>query len=209
MAIFLRKIPIGAKIFGIALGMLGLLIITIYISYSRLQKVKAEIVNLAQYIVPITDLIAITDVHSLEQELNFERVLKLYQVEPPNSPQINIHQAEFERRGEQVDQELDKAISLVKAAIANASDPEIQQEFSKLEPMLRQIEKEHQDFHDLSVQVFNLLAADPKAEAHPLEEKIAAEEEHFNRELEQILLELEKFTIRAAQANPVETIRRG
>lgn len=200
MAILLRKIPIGAKIFGIALGMLGLLIVTIYISYIRLQKVKAEIVNLAQYIVPITDLIAITDVHSLEQELNFERVLKFYQVAPPNSQQINIQQAEFERRGEQVDQELDQAISLVKAAIANTSDPEIQQEFTKLEPMLRQIEKEHQDFHDLSVQVFNLLAADQKAEAHPLEEKIAAQEEHFNRQLEQILLELEKFTIRSAQA---------
>ena len=196
----LRKIPIGAKIFGLAMGMLGLLIITIYISYIRLQKVKQEIVNLADYIIPITDLIAITDVHSLKQELNFERTIKLYEFDSPDLAQIKIQQAEFERRGKQVDKELDRAIGLVKAAIANVSDQKIQQEFAKLEPMLQQIEREHQDFHNVTLDAFNLLANGEKEKARQLEEQIAAQEEHFNRELENIILELENFTIRAAKA---------
>ena len=200
-----RQISIGLKIFGIAISLLGLLLLVVYVSSNRLRRVNDEIAGMADYVMPITDLVAAIDVHALEQELHFERILKLYEVEPPlgealrHRRHIFMELQRFEERGRLVDQELAKAEALMKDAIAQAHLATNRQEWLKLEPQIEQIEQEHQDFHDHAIRLLKLYERKPD-KARLLIEQLETEEADFNREIEEILLELEAFTVEAARS---------
>lgn len=120
----LHGASIGLKIFGIATSLLGLLVLVVYVSTNRLRQVSLEITALAEYVIPITDRVAQVDVHALEQELHFERVQKLYEIEPLDRDRIQAEIAAFEERNDQVDAEIAAAIALAKEALATAELPQ-------------------------------------------------------------------------------------
>ncbi|MGP1386366.1 MAG: adenylate/guanylate cyclase domain-containing protein [Thainema sp.] len=200
-----RQISIGLKIFGIATSLLGLLLLVVYVSSNRLRRVNEEISGMADYVIPITDLVATIDVHALEQELHFERVLKLYEIEPADGEALRhrrhifMERQRFEERGQLVDQELAKAEALMKDAIAHAHLATNRQEWLKLEPRIEQIEQEHQDFHDHAIRLLKLYDRKPE-KARAFISQLQTEEADFNREIEEILLELEAFTVEAARS---------
>lgn len=193
------KISLGIKIFAIAITMLTLLIAVAFFSYTHLSRVNDRVSDLAEYLIPITGIINIVDVHVLEQEIHFENIMKLYEIEPLDQEHITRELQQFEQRGVNVDQELFKAVQLSKHAIQYGKEAEDQDLFSRLEPIMQQVELEHQDFHDHALNVVNLLRTGKKEEAHRLEQKLETEEGHFDREVEQLRLELQQYTQRAAQ----------
>ena len=198
-----RGISIGIKIFGIATSMLGLLLLVVYVSSNRLRKVNQEIAVLANYTIPITDLVAKVNVNTLEQEYHFERILKLYEIEPLNLKRIAEEKKLFEQKGDRVYEELAQAIQLVNRASNQVQISSNQQKWTQIEPMLEQIEADHQEFHQHTTAVFELLAASKLDEAHQLEAGLEAEADQFHEEIGEIFLELEQFTVRAAEAAEV------
>ncbi len=194
-----RKISLGIKIFGIALSMLMLLIVVAYFSYTHLSKVNARMSDLAEYLIPITDIINIVDVHVLEQEIHFEHIMKLYEIEPIDQEHITREFEQFEKRGAKVAEELLKAITLSQDAIQYAKEVENQGIFARLEPFMEQIEQQHQEFYDHALKVLELLQAQKKEDAHRLEEQLEAEEGHFDHEVGKLRLELQQYTQKAAQ----------
>lgn len=195
-----QGLSIGIKIFGIATSLLGLIILVVYVFTNRLQKVNEEVTALAEYVIPITDRVAAIDVHALEQELHFERVQKLYETEPINLEPIKRELAAFEKRGALVDEEIAAAIALSQTALTTARLSSNQAEWGHIEPMLENIETEHQQFHDHAVKIFALLQAGELTTARRLEEQLAVEEKDFNEAINNIFLELEAFTVSASQA---------
>ena len=91
MARLVRSVPIGVKIFGIAISMLMLLLIVAYIGYNRTSNVHGELVDIAKYLTPITAYVSGINVHALEQEIHIERIFRFYEIEPINrqSPPLN------------------------------------------------------------------------------------------------------------------------
>ena len=195
-----RKLSIGLKIFGIATSLLALLVLVVAVSANRLRRVNEEIAALADYALPITDLVAAVDVHVLEQELHFERIQYLYEIDPPPLEAIRVEQDKFEARGEAVDAELHDAIVLIQLAQAQPHVMANLEEWAKIEPMLEAIEVEHQRFQDHAMTVFERLAAGDLETARRLEDQLVAEEENFNQAINEIFLELEAFTVRAARS---------
>ncbi|MEO1147339.1 MAG: adenylate/guanylate cyclase domain-containing protein [Cyanobacteria bacterium J06638_22] len=195
-----RQIPIGIKIFGIATSMLGLLLIVVYVSSNRLRRVSEEIESLVDYTIPITNAVAKVDVHALEQEVLFERILKHYEIEPVDRDRIVAEITEFEQRNQEVQAELLAAEGMLDEASTFIADSTQRQDLVHLLAQLEAVEDAHQDFHDHAVDVLGLLEAGQFAEAHRLEEDLAVEEEAFNRSIEDILLELGAFTVAAAQS---------
>ena len=120
-----KGISIGVKIFGLATSLLSLLGLVAAVSSHRLRQVKHEIVVLAEYIIPLTEQVALVDVHVLEQELHFERVQTLYAMQPINSTSIDTELALFEERGQLVDEELAIAIEHIEAALENGAQTSI------------------------------------------------------------------------------------
>ena len=114
--------------------MLGLLLIVIAVSSNRLRKVSHEISTLAEHIVPITDGIAQIDVHALEQEVLFERILKHYEASIFQPDLIAAEITQFEARNEGVTAEILEGERLIDEAIANVSD---QETHNKLEFLVR------------------------------------------------------------------------
>lgn len=198
-----RGISIGIKIFGIATSILGLLLLVVYVSSNRLRKVNQEIAVLANYTIPITNLVAKVNVNTLEQERHFERILKLYEIEPLNLKRIEEEKKLFEQKGDRVYEELAQAIQLVNQASSQAQISSNQQKWTQIEPMLEQIEEDHWEFHQHTTAVFELLAASKLDKAHQLEAGLETEADHFHEEIGEIFLELELFTVRAARATEV------
>ena len=92
-------VSIGTKIFGIATSMLGLLLGVSYVSASRIRQVNNELINIAEYLTPLTEHVAKVNVHALEQEIHFERMNRLYETEPIDFAKIEAERAIFEERG--------------------------------------------------------------------------------------------------------------
>lgn len=195
-----RSLPIGIKIFGIAASMLGLLLIVVYISSDRLQQVNQEIATLAESIIPITDKVAKVNVHALEQELLFERILAYYEAINPNQDQIAIEITQFERYNRAVDGEIRAGETLLENAIAQTTDTHTQNKLEFLRLQLIAVEQKHQDFHNSAKDVFRLLADQQTGEARQLERELIAAETELDRSITEILLELEAFTVAAATA---------
>ena len=194
-----QGVSIGFKIFGIATSLLGLMLLVVFVSTHRLRKVNAEITDLAQYTIPITDRIAQIDVHALEQELHFERVLKLYEQDPLDQRRIHTEVAELEKLDQRVNQELADAIALTKIAIEESKLAKDQAEWEEITPMLESIEAQHQQFHDHALEVLAVLQAGDMDKAHQLEEQIIVEETNFNQAINELFLELEQFTVESAK----------
>ncbi|NEO87603.1 MAG: adenylate/guanylate cyclase domain-containing protein [Spirulina sp. SIO3F2] len=195
-----RPVSIGFKIFGIAASMLGLLLVVVQVSTHRLQQVSREIESLAEYIIPITNAVAKVDVHALEQEVLFERILKHYEIEPLDPKLIATETAEFERRNIEVDEELIAAEQRAENALEHLATVTEQTKLAAVIPKLQEVEVLHQVFHDHAVEVLGLLKAGQYDQAHQLERQLADEEAILNQELETILLELEALTVAAAEA---------
>ncbi|MEM8640491.1 MAG: adenylate/guanylate cyclase domain-containing protein [Cyanobacteria bacterium P01_G01_bin.54] len=194
-----QQLSIGFKIFGIAASMLGLLLVVVQFSTHRLRQVSRELESLADYIIPITNAVAKVDVHALEQEVLFERILKHYEIEPLDRALIAAEIAEFEQRNQEVDAELIAAEKQAEQAIAHLATASDQDKLAAVIPKIQDAEDLHQNFHDHAVEILDLLKAGQYDAAHQLERRIAEEEANLDQELESILLELEALTVAAAQ----------
>ena len=197
-------ISIGVKIFGLATSLLGLLVLVATVSANRLRQVKDEIVVLAEYIIPITEQVALVDVHVLEQELHFERVQTLYTITPINTERIEEELTLFEERGVLVDQELAIAIEHTETALGGTGEiiwlpRNTRVELEQVLPQLQQLEVEHQSFYEHALQLLSLLEQGQYQQAQQLEGKLIEEEESFSHAVNELFLELEAFTVDAAQ----------
>ena len=128
------------KIFGIAASLLIMLMIIATFSYNRLGLVRDEVHDLSERLIPILGLINEVDALALEQEVHFERILKLYEIQPLNIEHIAEEQSQFEKRSEKVDEALKSAIRLAQ----NQHRPPQEQDLNTtLIPVLTNIKKEH------------------------------------------------------------------
>ncbi len=189
----------GVKIFSIVISILLFIIAVALIAYLKISDVKDEIVDLDRFIIPVTNIVSLINVHVLEQEVHLERLIKILEAREKDPEHYNREFERFEERGHLVDEEIKKAIELTKLAVEEAILEEDREEFRKLEPKLHRIEKEHQEFHDHAINVLNELKAGNFEVAHHLEDEIEAEEAHLDEEINKIYHSLESYAERAGR----------
>lgn len=193
------SLSIGTKIFGVASSMLALLLGVTYLSYVRIRQVNQELTDIAAYLTPITENLAEINVHVLEQEIHFERVLRHYEIAPPVQRQIALEEAGFEARGQLVDEEIAAAMALADAAAKNAYQLEDVLEIARLIPLLMVLEEDHQKLHEHGLKILQLLETGDTVEAEILDEQLEAFEDDFDTRLQTILFELSGFIEDSAQ----------
>lgn len=182
--------PIGIKIFGVASSMLALLLAVAYLNHRNIAQVNNQLIDLAFYLTKLTEDVAVVNVHALEQEIHYERVVRLLEQEMGDRELINTEIAKFESRGQQVDQEIAQAIARVDQALENATQiPNIIQ-FARIQPQLEDLEIEHQNFHDQSLKVIELLRAQQSENAEILDQQLDEFEQDFDTHLQAVLFEL-------------------
>ncbi|MEO0535717.1 MAG: adenylate/guanylate cyclase domain-containing protein [Cyanobacteria bacterium P01_A01_bin.123] len=187
-------LPIGVKIFGVASSMLALLLGVTYLSTTRIRQVNGELIDIAEYLTPLTESVALVNVHVLEQEIHLQRIFKIYEIEPLDQAKLQQELAAFEDRGQLVDEELEAAIALAQESVNNSHRLAGVIELTRVEALLEVLEEEHQKFHDQGLVVIELFAAGDTAAAELLNTQLADYEEDFDQRAQRLLRELAEFT---------------
>ena len=206
------SIPIRTKLFGVATSMLALLVGSTAYNYSRVRLVNQELIDIAVYLTPLTEYVAEVNVHVLEQEIHFERIVRIYEREPVDRAYLEAELAKFEERGAWVDEEIHEAIALTQMALENTYIDENRVEFAQFMPLLTVLEEDHGRLHDYSLRIVDLLDTADKENAELLYEQLIAYEDAFDQRIENLLLELGRHTEVAAldaKAHEQAALRKG
>ncbi len=145
------RLTIGLKIFGVASVLLVLMAGVALVSTSRIQEASQEIDAVAHYYVPLSSRIGKIQTQVLEQEILVHLILHDFDTSGSHGQSIEAHMTEFEELGQQVDQEVEKSLSLIKQAMSTAVDEEARLELSRVGLLLNAAESQHQSLHDLVV----------------------------------------------------------
>ncbi len=185
------SISLGIKIFCIASSMLVLMVVVAYFSCDRLSKLKDEVGDLKDYLIPITDLVTQAELSVGKQGVHLERLMRFHEMKLFNVEEIKAEQRNFEERGSKVDEALRKAVLLILESEQTALAEQSKQKFAKLQPLLESIGIGYQSYYDNALKVMDMLSTDTKAESRQLEEILKTEREKFGKEIEAIRAEFQ------------------
>ena len=202
---FFHKRSLWEKLFGFNSFLLSLMLIAatfaFLFSYFKAQEVRGRMSHLAHRIIPLSNMAANIDAHSLQQEVHLERIFRLYEIPPRDLETIQKEKTKFEELGVQVDQEIAEAQKMLADALAAHDELLVPEaiEFGKVSPRLSNIEKEHQEFQDHAVEILKMLEAGQIVRARTEESRLEQEADHLDQELEAMLVVLERFAQRQAE----------
>lgn len=196
-----RQMKLGTKIIGMVSILIALLAIVATLGVVKMSQIGEEIKAIAEQDIPLTEIITKIEIHQLEQAVNFERALRYGEVLASKETAKKLFtesEAEFLRLAKLSDEEILEGEKLAEEAIRNAHSDKDRAEFRAVSEHLKEIEKEHADYEKHVEEVFALINKGKLHEAEELAQEIEKEEEVLNKELEEFLMGVEKFTEEAA-----------
>lgn len=144
-------ISVGLKIFAICLVMLSFLVVVAVGNYFRMVIVKQEVKDVAEFIAPISKNVNQIYILSLEQEVLFERTLRLSETKKRQQEEIDLTYQHLIQLNSEVNQLLDATISRANTATDISEIRADIVAFARLFPELRMLGEDHKMFHQLSL----------------------------------------------------------
>ncbi len=196
------SIGIGTKIYavvGMCLALLGLVAGT---AIWQMYQVGLEVEAIAERDTPMTGAMTKVTVHQLEQAINFERAFRAAEEvarHPEAKKTLDASIAKFEKLTTQVDDEFVEAIELANHAHDTAITDAERHEFEKVGTTLTDLAKLHKSYDDLALKSFALIRAGRLDAAVSMLPEIEAQQEKLDHSLEELLFEIEEFTLHAAK----------
>lgn len=204
------SLPIGMKIFGVATSMLTLLLGVTYLSHQNIRDVNHELIDIADYLAPLNKNLAEINVHTLEQEIHFERMARYYAVDDVDQAKIKAEAEAFTLLALKVTGEISAALSLAEVAATQSYLPEDRQQAARLQAFLDMLQTDHQRLEKLSRLIMGKLAAGDLEGAQRLDTQLAEFEDAFDDRVQKILFELSDFIETSAlrsQAHEEHTLK--
>ena len=184
-------------IVGLCIGFTGIVAGT---GIFQLASIGGEIKSIAKQDLPLTNVVSEITVGQLEQSVLLERVMRLGGVDTENRKKALLEaEAGFEDYAKKVEAQIKQGEVLAKDAIAMAHSDEQKAEFEKVLHALEKIEKEHATYDKHAFEIISLINAGRVLQAAEKAERIELEQNELNHELEELLIEIEDFTLTAAQ----------
>lgn len=177
-----RGVPLGARIFSLPLVILALLVGIAYFSLYRLSLVKNELDHVAAFWLPAVELVNQIDREMLVQRMRFERVLKLYEIQPLPSDQISREMQVWAEGGKQIDALLAAARRLVSEDTPLSGGHRAH--LARLDSALVGVGVVYRAFSAEARQTMALLGEGDREEAYQLEAKLDQGEARFERAIE-------------------------
>lgn len=166
----------------------------------QMSRVGQEIGGVVKFDLPVTEALTKTTVHQLEQAIGFERSVRYGEEMVTLTASRNKFREttkKFSGLAAQVDKEIAEVIALVSDARTNAYDPRMRRFFKDMQGQLETIAKEHKEYDRLAERIFKLLASERVSEIHAMLPGVEKLEEKLDHALEELLFDVEKFTIKA------------
>lgn len=197
----LNKYSITAKIIGNSLVYLVLMLVSSLYTLFSMNQIGGELNNIAEKDMPMVQLLTKITEHQLKQAILFERAVRfgeLLEVEESAPSHFKQNVREFEQLGKKVNEEILEGEALAESINAKSSDDKkIEEEFSHIGSMLKEIEHQHKSYEQHAQEAFAQLSQGHRHEGELLAKKIGHEEDMLNEHIGSLLLEVEEFTAEA------------
>lgn len=203
------KKTLSKQISGASSFLIILLIAIGIFSTMRIYNSHTSIDEVARIDVPLIEALTNIETHQLEQSINFERAVRFAEeIGKYDNAQVNFEKADsvFRFLAKKVDQELIDVEEQVKRGITEATTDNQRIIMKDLLNALKRMEKEHLSYERDALAVIDLLKNGQTAEAIDRVEDVEAEEENFNKQVENLLIHIEKYT--ETIVNSIETDER-
>ena len=193
------SIKIGTKIFALVGFCLTLLAIVASTSIFQMEKIGIEIVSIAERDMPLANSLTELTIRQLEQAVNLERAIRTgeYMKKVATRQDFKKSVSAFEELTIEIEKDLEKSLSIARAAENSAVTKEGRQEFGKISGTLEKLAIERKGYSELSEQVVKLIEAGNVERALTLMPKLKAGQEDLNKKVKEMLVEVETFTARA------------
>ncbi len=188
------KIQILLLVIGI---LLTLVVVSTGVTLSKMNRIGNEIKEITGTNIPLTEIITKITINQLEQTVWFERALRFaIEMKEDDEAPKNFTRAKeaFNRLAQLVDDEIKKGGKITEEAIKVAHTQESQRELEAVLNHLKVIEKEHANYNSHVVKIFEEITRGTVHEFKDAIEKIEAEEDRLDHELEKFLGRIEEFT---------------
>jgi class 3 adenylate cyclase len=169
---FVRKVTIGAKIFGLAVCMLLLLIALSIFIYDRTNKITDEFEGISDFLVPLEDHLTRMNNLANEQAVHLEKVWRLYEAEPLDIVEVNKELEIFEKLDVLIKEQITIASQRTDEVIAVLNNKEDIIELAQMKAILKEIEKEQQDYHSQTFKIIRFIKKDARKRVHFLQEEM-------------------------------------
>lgn len=173
----------------------------------RVYNSHNSIDEVARIDVPLIEAMTNIETHQLEQSINFERAVRFAEeIGKYDNARRNFKVADslFRSLALLVDEELLLAEEQVKTGIRDAISDNQRIIMKELLNSLKKMEKEHLTYERDALAVIDLLISNKISEAMERVVDVEAEEEKFNKEVEHVLIQLEKYTEQVVKAIEIE-----
>ncbi len=198
----LQSFKISTRVYLFAAIELALLVAVATVALVQMNKIGTELVDIAEEDIPITNMIAQITEHNLEQVVIFERGLAAGFAEKNNlSAHDSLAQlrATFEGLAHKVDTEFKAAEAKVDEAIRLSHSAEAVALFRSLRTELTSIDREHQQYNDTALKLFELLMRGEVTSAYRQAQPLVALEIRIEHELSAALSSVQQLTQNAAK----------
>ena len=195
------RYSVSAKVITIVMVLSLVIIAQSVFSVMQLGKIGQEIETIAESDIPLTEVLSRITTHQLEQSLMFERVLRLNGLVKGDIPaQKAAAEKSFKDYASLVEQEILQGERIAEQALAHSYDEKTRTEIRHVFDALKQIEAEHRVYDEHAAQIIAHSNNNETDKALALLQTIEQKEKQLNRELVDLLRQIEGFTLNATQA---------
>ncbi len=198
---FLNNMKVGTRVFSLSMILIALMLTIGIFSIVKLSAIGTAITEIAEEDIPLTEIINQISGHQMEQALYFERSLRYGEIlaSKQDAGRLLLEAEEhFKDFAKKSNEEIIKAEEIAEEAIRAAHTDEARNEFENVLSQLKKIDKEHVDYNNHALTVFDAIGQGNIHEAEQLAEKVEEEEEGLGKEMVELAVKIGKFTEEAA-----------
>jgi methyl-accepting chemotaxis protein len=210
----MNNLKISTKIMGAVGVLLVLMAVSSGFGILKMKSVGHELEAIAEEDIPLTEAITGITINQLEQAIHFSRSLRMAEwmkhlkFHHPNDDKhgnyaevvgmLEHEIAQFNKYSKLTVEQIKHAEEIAQHTLSVETSEDIRAEFKQVLAHLEQIEQQHATYDQHVHEVFQLARDAKTLEATALADKIEAEEEALDHDLEKFLKHIEGFTLKAA-----------
>ena len=197
----LGRFTISVKFYGVISFLILCLVATSTVTLWQMSAITAEIEEVSQEHMPLTEMVTKVALAQLEQAIYFERALRAGFAETGSSTwkDLTKHIEKFEKYSHQVDVDVVRAEKIAEEAIAVAHDEHTRARYTEILASLKHFDAAHLKYEAHAMEVNQLLQAGQLALAGAMVPEVVAEEEALDHEIEEILFDIEELTAQSLE----------
>ena len=192
------RYSVSAKVITIVMVLSFVIVAQSVFSVMQLGKIGQEIETIAEADIPLTEVLSRITTHQLEQSVMFERILRLNGLIEGDIPAQKIAaETSFNEYAALVEQEIRQGEIIAEKALKHSFDQKSRAEIKHVFEALKQIASEHRTYDEHAAQIIAYSNANETDKALAMMQTIGQEEKKLNRELVELLRQIEGFTLKA------------